>query len=98
REVPQFTLGVDRSACVTTLSGPMLRRIALISTLLVLAVAAPAAAQDSPFGPLPDAPTPAPTVSATATPATDSGETGRDTLFIIGGALLIGFAFMGWFI
>ena len=75
----------------------MLPRIALISTLLVLAIAAPAGAQSgSAFGPLPDAVTPTPTVAATATP--DDGTTGRDTLFIIGGALIIGFGVMGYFI
>jgi predicted small lipoprotein YifL len=80
----------------------MHRRIALITTLLVLAIAAPALAQGgSDVGPLnlPPVDTPAPTNVATATPTpSDSGTTGRDTLFIIGGALLIGFAVMGWFI
>ena len=48
-------LGVDRRAGMTTLSRPMTRRIALLTTLLVLAVAAPAAAQGGAFGPLPPA-------------------------------------------
>jgi hypothetical protein len=74
----------------------MTRRIALLTSLLVLALAVPAAAQQSPFGPLPQAATPTPT--ATAAPTTDDGTTGRTTLFIIGGALLIGFAVMGWYI
>ena len=82
---------------MTTLSASM-RRIALLSTLLALALATPAAAQQSPFGPLPQ---PAPTITAipTATPtsSSDSG-TGRSTLFIIGGVLVVGFAIMGWFI
>ena len=81
---------------MTTLSRPMTRRIALLTTLLVLAVAAPAAAQGGAFGPLPPAEaTPTPTV-ASATP--DDGKTGRNILFIVGGALIIGFGVMGWFI
>jgi hypothetical protein len=81
---------------VTTLSPPMTRRIALITTVLALALAAPAGAQSGAFGPLPAAPTPTPT--ATAAPTTDDGSTGRTILFIIGGALIIGFGVMGWFI
>jgi hypothetical protein len=81
---------------MTTLSPPMTRRIALLTTMLVLAVAAPAGAQSSPFGPLPPAqPTPTPTV---ASATTDDGTTGRNILFIVGGALIIGFGVMGWFI
>ena len=83
---------------MTTLCGPMSRRIALIATLFTLALAPAAAAQQSPFGPLP---TPAPTVTAiptpTATPSSGSS-TGRNTLFLIGGILVVGFAVMGWFI
>ena len=81
---------------MTTLSPPMTRRIALLTTLLVLVAAAPAAAQGGAFGPLPPAePTP------TATPQTatlEEGTTGRNILFIIGGALIIGFGVMGWYI
>jgi hypothetical protein len=78
----------------------MTRRIALITTLLVLAVAAPAAAQQGggAFGPLPPA---APTETPVATPVSnksDDNNTGRNTLFVIGGALVIGFLIMGWFI
>jgi hypothetical protein len=78
----------------------MSRRIALLTAVLALALAAPAAAQQgqSPFGPLPQ---PAPTVTAvpTATATPTSGDsTGRSTLFIIGGILVVGFAIMGWFI
>jgi hypothetical protein len=81
---------------MTTLSRPMTRRIALLTTLLVLAVAAPAAAQGGAFGPLPPAePTPTATV---ASATTDDGTTGRNILFIVGGALIIGFGVMGWFI
>jgi hypothetical protein len=76
----------------------MSRRIALIATLFALALAPAAAAQQNPFGPLPQ---PAPTVTAvatpTATPSSDSS-TGRNTLFLIGGILVVGFAIMGWFI
>jgi hypothetical protein len=74
----------------------MTRRIALITTLLVLALTAPAAAQSGPFGPLPPAdPTP------TATPeqsSADDGETSIATLFAIGGGLVVAFGAMGWFI
>jgi hypothetical protein len=74
----------------------MTRRIALLTTLFVLAVAAPAAAQGGAFGPLPPAePTPTATV---ASATTDDGTTGRNILFIVGGALIIGFGVMGWFI
>jgi hypothetical protein len=81
---------------MTTLSRPMTRRIALLTTLLVLTVAAPAAAQGGAFGPLPPA---EPTATAAPQVSTEEeGTTGRDVLFIIGGALIVGFAFMGWFI
>ncbi len=76
----------------------MTRRIALITTLLALALAAPAAAQQNPFGPLPQA---APTETPTPTPVSTSSNdnnTGRNTLFVIGAALVIGFGVMGWFI
>ena len=83
---------------MTTLCRPMSRRIALIATLFALALAPGAAAQQNPFGPLPQ---PAPTVTAvatpTATPSSDSS-TGRNTLFLIGGVLIAGFGIMGWFI
>ncbi len=76
----------------------MTRRIALITTLLALALATPAAAQQDPFGPLPQA---APTETPTPTPvssSSDGNNTGRNTLFGIGAALVIGFGLMGWFI
>ena len=76
----------------------MSRRIALITTLLVLALATPAAAQQNPFGPLPSAPTETPTPVATTSSNSDNNNTGRLTLFVIGGALILGFAVMGWFI
>jgi len=71
----------------------MTRRLATLTTLLVLAFAAPAAAQSGAFGPLPSAATPTPTVDTTAT--VDDGETGQRTLFIILGALIVGFGVMG---
>jgi hypothetical protein len=75
----------------------MTRRIALITTVLTLALAAPASAQSNAFGPLPPAnPTPAPT--ATATPDPTGGDTGRTILYLIGGLLVVGFGVMGWFI
>ena len=81
---------------MTTLSRPMTRRIALLTTLLVLALAAPAGAQSGAFGPLPQAEA---TPVATPTPvATDNGKTGRAILFGIGGVLIVGFLVMGWFI
>ena len=81
---------------MTTLSRPMTRRIALITTLLVLALPAAAGAQSGAFGPLPPGnatPTPTPQVAAV-----DDSSTGRNVLFIVGGALIIGFGVMGWFI
>jgi hypothetical protein len=75
----------------------MTRRLALLTTLLALALATPAAAQQSPFGPLPQA-APTETPAPAATPSSSDNNTGRTTLFVIGGALVIGFAVMGWFI
>ena len=76
----------------------MTRRIALITTLLALLLATPAAAQQNPFGPLPQAaPTETAAPAATPTPSEDNN-TGRNTLFVIGGALIVGFLIMGWFI
>jgi uncharacterized protein HemX len=74
----------------------MTRRIALITTLLVLALAAPAGAQSGPFGPLPPA-EPAPTATVESA-AADDGETSVATLALIAGALIVGFGAMGWFI
>ena len=75
-----------------------MRRIAaLLFCFVLLAPAAPALAQDSPFGPLPQ---PAPT--ATPTPDDSSSilgqDVGRTTLYLIAGALLVAFVFIGWFI
>ena len=81
---------------MTTLSPPMTRRIALITTVIALALAAPAGAQSGAFGPLPPGePTPTPTPQVAAV---DDSSTGRNVLFIVGGALIIGFGVMGWFI
>lgn len=73
----------------------MTRRIATLTTLLVLAFAAPAAAQGGAFGPLPSAPVPTATPDQSQNTATDNGETGQTTLFIILGALVVGFGVMG---
>jgi hypothetical protein len=82
---------------MTTLSPPMTRRLALITTLLVLALPAAAGAQSGAFGPLPPAQaTPTPTVATAST--ADDGSTGRNILFVVGGALIVGFLVMGWFI
>jgi len=83
---------------VTTLTPPMTRRIALITTLLVLALPAAAGAQGGAFGPLPQgdpAETPTPTVQ---TSTVEDGSTDKTILFIVGGALILGFGFMGWYI
>jgi hypothetical protein len=82
---------------VTTLSPPMTRRLALITTMLVLALPAAAQAQSGgAFGPLPPA-----QATPTATPqaqSVDDGTTGRNILFGVGAVLIVGFAVMGWFI
>jgi hypothetical protein len=83
---------------MTTLWRPMTRRIALITALLALALATPAAAQN-PFGPLPQAaPTQQPDLTPVPTATPDDGSTGKQTLFLIGGVLIVGFGIMGWFI
>ena len=68
-----------------------------LAALVAVALAAPAAAaaQDNPFGPLPPAqPSPAPTA-----PPQDEDDsfstTGRNTLYLIAGGLLIGFIVIG---
>jgi hypothetical protein len=75
----------------------MSRRIALITAVLALALVTPAAAQQDPFGPLPQA-APTQTAAPAATPTPDDNSTNRTTLFLIGGVLVIGFAAMGFFI
>ena len=75
----------------------MARIAALLATLVVLAAAAPARAQDNPFTPPPPA-TPTQEPIPTATPDTSSNgldETGTRTLYVIGGALLVFFVAIG---
>jgi hypothetical protein len=76
-----------------------MRRIAaLLFCFVLLAPAAPALAQNSPFGPLPQPaePTPAPT-SDTSTNVLGQ-DVGRTTLYLIVAALLVIFVFIGWWI
>ena len=76
----------------------MTRRIALITTLLVLALPAAAGAQSGAFGPLPQGdPAETPTPTATST-TVDDGSTNKTLLFGIGAVLVVGFGVMGWFI
>jgi hypothetical protein len=83
---------------MTTLSRPMTRRIALITTILALALPAAAGAQSGAFGPLPQG-DPAETATPAATVATtDDGSTDKTLLFGIGAVLVVGFGVMGWFI
>jgi hypothetical protein len=75
----------------------MTRRLALITTLLVLALPAAAGAQSA-FGPLPqgdpvETPTP-----AIQTQTVDDGSTDKTILIVVGAALILGFGFMGWYI
>jgi len=77
----------------------MFRRTIVIALLLALLAPAAAFAQGGAFGPLPPAtpeetPTPEPADSNSLT--SDFG--GRETLFIIGGALLVAFVGIGVFI
>jgi hypothetical protein len=74
----------------------MTRRIALITTMLVLALPAAAGAQGSAFGPLPPA-----QATPAATPqvqTVDDGSTDKTILFVVGVALILGCGFMGWYI
>jgi hypothetical protein len=84
-----------------TLAGRMARVVFLL-TVFALLVLAPAAAraQSNPFGPLPQPAEPTQTAAPTptATNATSGGDTGRTTLLLIGGALLVAFLAMGLFI
>ncbi len=76
-----------------------MRRIAaLLLCLVLLAPAAPALAQDSPFGPLPQpAPTEVPTPDDNSSNILGQ-DVGRTTLYLIAGALFVAFVFIGWFI
>ena len=75
-----------------------IRFATLIATLALLVSAPVALAQDgNPFDGLPPAqPTPAPTVEPTND--TSSGNVGRNTLYAIGGALLVAFFGIGMWI
>jgi hypothetical protein len=77
----------------------MRRAAALLLCFVVLAPAAPALAQQSPFGPLPQ---PAPEETPAPTPDNSSNilgqDVGRTTLYLIAGALLVSFVVIGWWI
>jgi hypothetical protein len=76
-----------------------MRRIAaLLFCFVLLAPAAPALAQQSPFGPLPQPaePTPAPTPDTTTNVL--GQDVGRTTLYLIAAALLVFFVFICWWI
>jgi hypothetical protein len=76
-----------------------MRRIAaLVFCFVLLAPAAPALAQQSPFGPLPQPaePTPAPTPDTSTNVL--GQDVGRTTLYLIAAALLVFFVFIGWWI
>jgi hypothetical protein len=76
-----------------------MRRIAcVLLCLALLAPAAPALAQTTPFGPLPQpAPTAAPTPDDNNTNVLGQ-DVGRTTLYLIAGALFVAFVAIGWFI
>ena len=71
--------------------------IALLAALVIALGAVPAAAQDgNPFNGLPE---PAPTVVPTPEPVESADdETGRDTLYVIAGVLLVAFVAIGTWI
>ena len=77
----------------------MFRRTIVIALLLALLAPAAASAQGGAFGPLPP---PAPAETPTPEPADGNSLTsdlgGRETLWIIGGALLVAFVGIGVFI
>ncbi len=76
-----------------------MRRIAcLLICLFLLAPAAPALAQNSPFGPLPQPAEPTPTPTPDTTTNVLGQDVGRTTLYIIAAALLLSFVFIGWWI
>ena len=75
-----------------------MHRWLIVLVALALAAPATAVAQENPFGPLPPAqPSPAPTAPPD-TSDEDSGGTGRNTLYLIGAALLVAFLAIGWWI
>jgi len=78
----------------------MMRRIALLllCAAFVLAPASPVLAQNSPFGPLPEAaPSPTPTPDDNTSNVLGQ-DVGRSTLYAIAGGFLIAFIAIGWFI
>jgi hypothetical protein len=91
-------MGAHRRARVVP-SRPLMRRClaAVLTSLVLLATAAPAIAQDNPFAP-PTLPQPTAAPTATATPDTSSNgdtTTGTRTLYFIGAALLLSFVAIG---
>ena len=76
-----------------------MRRIAcLLLCFALFAPAAPALAQSSPFGPLPQPAEPAPTPTPDTTTNVLGQDVGRTTLYLIAAALLVFFVFIGWWI
>ena len=76
-----------------------MRRIAaLLFCFVLLAPAAPALAQQSPFGPLPQPAEPTPTPTPDTTTNVLGQDVGRTTLYIIAAALLVYIVFIGWWI
>src|SRR3954454_9656474 len=76
-----------------------MRRIAaLLFCFVLLAPAAPALAQQSPFGPLPQPAGPTPTPTPDTTTNVLGQDVGRTTLYLIGAALLAFFVFIGCWI
>ena len=76
-----------------------MRRIAaLLFCFVLLAPAAPALAQQSPFGPLPQPAEPTPTPTPDTTTNVLGQDVGRTTLYLIAAALLVFFVFIGWWI
>lgn len=74
----------------------MSRLLCLVVVALALAVPTEALAQDSPFGPLPQAqPTETPTPTATPATSSEAGDTSRTTVIVIGGALVVLFVAIG---
>jgi hypothetical protein len=75
-----------------------MRRIACLIVCFVLLAPAGALAQQSPFGPLPQPAEPTATPTPDDTTNVLGQDVGRSTLYIIAGALLISFVFIGWWI
>ena len=76
----------------------MRRILPLLVCCLLLAPAAPALAQQSPFGPLPQPVEPTPTPTPNDSTNVLGQDVGRSTLYIIAGLLLLTFVFIGWWI